>query len=121
MSLMLFGRLTEPSVKLMLASAQMQPEHWQIYLVKTTGVKRTPAQNSLFRVLLRKMAQQQGKSVKFWHDYLVEKFLGFDEIDTEDGYTRSVLCSTASLTVAEFAQFLTAVLVFASENHIDLG
>lgn len=121
MSLMLAGRLADTEVKRMLAAALENPDQWQIYLVKTSGLKRTPAQNALFRVLLRKMAQQQGKSVQFWHDYLVEKFLGFDEIDSEDGYTRRVLCTTASLSVAEFAQFLTAVLVFASENHIDLG
>ena len=121
MTLMLCGKLSEPAVRTMVTEAFETPDKWQIYLVKTDGRERTPAQNKFFRVLLRKMAQQQGRSVKYWHDFLVEKFLGFDEVVSEDGYTRLVLCSTAELTMPEFSQFLNACLTFAIENQVELG
>lgn len=118
MTLQNFGSLAEASVQADLARAQTSPEHWTVYLVRANGLKRTPAQNRLFHTLLRKLAQQQGRSVKYWYDYLVERFLGYIEVDTEDGDTRQVLTPTSELSVEEFSGFLNACLVFASEIQV---
>ncbi|GBG14373.1 transcription termination/antitermination protein NusG [Novimethylophilus kurashikiensis] len=115
---MYFGNLADKSAQAALVHAQHQPEAWQVYLVKTGAEKRTPAQNKFFRSLLRRFAQQNGNSVQFWHDYLVERYLGLDEVVTEDGYVRKVLPSTAELSVNEFSDFLSACLVLAAEHHI---
>lgn len=121
MTLMAAGKLSEAPIRLLLDKALANPDNWQVYLVKTDGRKRTPAQNKLFRVVLRKMAQQQGRSVDYWHEYLVERFLGYDEVLSEDGYVRRVLCSTGDLSVAEFQQFLTACLNLAVDHQVDLS
>lgn len=117
---MYFGALADKAAQDALQQAQKNPAAWQVYLVRTGAEKRTPAQNKFFRSLLRKFAQQNGNSVQYWHDYLIERFLGFDEVPTEDGYIRKVLPSTAELSVGEFSDFLSACLVLASEHHIHL-
>ncbi len=118
MTVTLYGSLADMKVREQLAQAQAQPEKWSIYLVQGNSNTRSPAQNRLFRSLLRKLAQQQGRSVQYWHDFLVERFLGFEDVVTEDGYNRKVLSSTTELTVAEFSEFLNACLTFASENQV---
>ncbi|HDR9103557.1 hypothetical protein [Paraburkholderia sp. A3RO-2L] len=118
MTVSLYGSLKDPEVRQKLELAQQKPEKWAVYLVYGNSDQRSPAQNRLYRSLLRKMAQQQGRSVQYWNDFLVERFLGFDEVMTEDGYLRKVLPSTTELTVAEFTEFLNACLTFASENQV---
>lgn len=118
MNVSMFGCLAQPEVSAELAKAQQSPEKWTVYLVPMDGRQRTPAQNKLFRSLVRKLAQQMGRDVQYWQDFLVEKFLGFEEVATEDGYSRLVLASTADLTVAEFTSFLNACLSFASDNQV---
>ena len=118
MTVALYGSLADIKVREQLEQAKAQPEKWSVYLVQGNSNLRSPAQNRLFRSLLRKLAQQQGWSVQYWHDFLVERFLGFEEVVTEDGYQRKVLCSTSDLTVAEFSEFLNACLTFASENQV---
>lgn len=113
-----YGSLADAKVRTQLEHAQQQPERWAVYLVQGTSEPRTAAQNRLFRALLRRFSQQQGRTVQYWHDYLVERFLGFEEVITEDGYVREVLSSTSDLTVAEFSEFLNACLAFADENHL---
>lgn len=117
----LYGSLGDAETRIALANALQKPEDWAIYLVKTNSAKRTLAQNKLFQALKRELAQQLGGSVSYWHDYLVERFLGFDEVETEDGYIRRVRCATSELTRAEFSRFLTACLVFAADKNVDLG
>lgn len=112
------GSLSDPTVKRALATAQEKPEKWTVYLVQENGQPRTLAQNRLYQTLLRKFAQQQGRSVQYWNDFLVERFLGFEDVITEDGYLRKVLVSTTTLTVEEFSGFLNACLSFASENQV---
>lgn len=116
----MFGILADPVVQTVLAKAQAQPEAWEVYLVQQGAARRSPAQNKFFRTLLRRFAQQNGHSVQYWHDYLVERFLGFDEVVDEDGYTRKVLPSTGNLSVGEFSSFLSACLALAAEHHIGL-
>lgn len=117
---MYFGALADKSAQEALQQAQAKPAAWQIYLINTNSEKRSPAQNKLFRSLVRRLAQQNGDSVAYWHDYLVKRFLGYDEVMTEDGYIHQVLPSTSELSVAEFSSFLSACLVFAAEHHITL-
>lgn len=111
----LHGSLNDPHLAKVLAAAQRAPEHWTVYLVPAKGAKATPAQHRLYRRLVQKMAQQLGKSVEHWHKYLVERYLGFDEVETPDGDYRRVLPSTASLTVEEFSSFLHACLHLSDE------
>lgn len=118
MPVAMFGGLSDPAIRAQIEKAQQQPERWAVYLVQGNSNERSPAQNRLFRTILRKFAQQQGRSVQYWHDFLVERFLGFDEVVTEDGYVRKVLPSTAELTVAEFSEFLNACITFSAENQI---
>lgn len=118
MPVALYGSLSSAEVRTQIEKAQQQPEKWAIYLVQGTSGQRTPAQNRLFRTILRKLAQQQGRSVEYWHDFLVKRFLGFDDVVTEDGYIRKILPSTSELTVTEFSEFLNACLVFAAENQV---
>ena len=113
-----YGSLSEPSIQAELARAQASPDSWTVYIVRANGNQRTPAQNRLFHVLLRKLAQQQGRSVQYWYDYLVERFLGFVDVETADGDLRRVLASTSDLSVEEFTSFLNACLVFASEMQV---
>lgn len=113
-----FGSLADPSVQASLERAQGSPDGWTVYLVRANGAKRTPAQNRLFRMLLAKLAQQQGRSVRYWYDYLVERFLGFVDVETEDGDVRQVLQPTSALSVEEFSGFLNACLVFAAELQV---
>ncbi len=115
-----FGTLERAEVQSALATAQAKPDQWEVYLVHIGPGQRTVAQNRFFRRLLQKFAQQSGQSVAYWHDYLVERFIGFEEVATEDGYTRKVLPSTAELSIAEFSSFLTACLALAAEFHIEL-
>lgn len=116
------GCLANKDVQHTLAQAHAEPEKWEVYLVRTgnTG-RRTLAQNKLFRRLLSRMAQQLGYSVQYWHDLLVVRFLGMDEVLTQDGYVRKVLPSTAELNVVEFTGFLNACLAFAADNHVELS
>lgn len=118
MTVALHGSLTAPEVLAAIDKAKVQPEKWAVYLVRGTSTKRTYEQNKLYRSTLRKLAQQMGRSVQYWNDYLVERYLGFDEIETEDGYVRRVLASTSELSVAEFTAFLNACLAFASDNQV---
>lgn len=113
-----YGSLTDVSVQAALVKAQEKPQQWTVYLVPANGTKRTDAQNRLYRRLLQKFAQQQGRSVAYWNEYLVEKFLGHTEVSTEDGITLHTLVSTSDLSVEEFSGFLNACLVMASEMQV---
>lgn len=119
MTVALYGSVADLNVRMQLERAMLQPGKWAVYLIQETSGQRTLAQNRLYRAVLRKLAQQQGRSVQYWNDFLVERFLGFDEVTTEDGYCRKVLASTSELTVTEFTEFLNACLVFASENQVN--
>lgn len=114
------GVLSHADMQANLARAQQEPEVWQVYLVRQGAGQRTAAQNRLYRRLLRRLAQQLGYSVQYWHEFLVSKYLGYDEVTTEDGYTRQVLASTSDLSVVEFTSFLDACLRIASEHQVDL-
>lgn len=118
MTVQTYGSLAEPGVQSELARAQNNPGLWTVYLVRANGNKRTQAQNKLYRALLQKLAQQQGRSVQYWYDFLVERFLGYVEIDTEDGDVRRVLQPTSDLTVEEFSGFLNACLIFAADVQV---
>jgi hypothetical protein len=118
MTVQMYGSLAEACVKNELSRAQENPDLWTVYLVRANGKKRTPAQNRLFHSLLRKLAQQQGRTVKFWYDYLVERFLGFIEVDTPDGDVRRILQPTSELDVEEFTGFLNACLIFAGDLQV---
>lgn len=118
MTVTLYGSLADPAVQAQLEKAKQQPERWAVYLVQGNANERSPAQNRLFRSILRKLAQQQGRSVQYWHDFLVERFLGFDDVITEDGYIRKVLASTSDMSVAEFGEFLNACLAFLADNQV---
>lgn len=119
MTVALYGSLADPEVIAQLEKARQQPGKWSVYLVPGNANQRTPAQNRLYRSVLRKLAQQQGRSVQYWGDFLVERFLGYDEVSTEDGYLRKVLPSTSELTVVEFTEFMNACLAFAAENQVN--
>lgn len=121
MAVQLYGSLACADVRAALDVACNEAGAWDVYLVKNTERVRTPAQNRLFRMLLRKLAQQQGHSVQYWRDFLVERYLGFEEHVTEDGYLRRMLCSTAELSVTEFTSFLNACLAYAAEHQVELG
>lgn len=110
-----YGSLSDAGVQAELSKAQATPDGWTVYLVRANGKKRTPAQNRLFRSVLTRLAQQQGPSVKYWYDYLVERFLGYEEVETEDGDIRHVLTSTSDLSVEDFSNFLNACLAFAAD------
>lgn len=114
------GSLAQPEIQAALTDAQQTPDNWMVYLVRQNSHKRSEAQNRLYRRLLSKFAQQIGPSVQYWHEFLVDKYLGCIEVPTEDGYMRSVLVSTADLSVSEFTSFLDACLRFASESQVDL-
>ncbi|MBK3779895.1 hypothetical protein G3A43_06480 [Paraburkholderia aspalathi] len=114
----MYGSLEDAEVQAELSLAQQAPREWTLYLVPARGAKRTDAQNKLYRRVLRKLAQQMGESVKYWNDFLVERFLGLDEVITEDGDVRRVLCSTSELSVAEFTSFLNACLSFAADHQV---
>lgn len=119
-----YGTLSSPEIHHALNTIRKHPdriERVMVYLVEEDLRQRTPAQNRLFRKLLRAFAQQLGGSVAMWHDRMVERFLGYDEVLTEDGYTRQVLCSTSELSVTEFTQFLNACLAVAAEHNIQLA
>ena len=118
MTVMHYGSLADAATRTELAKASEHPENWTIYLVNLKDRQRTIPQNKLYQVVLRKLAQQQGRSVQYWNDFLVERFLGFEDVQTEDGYTRKVLSSTASLTVTEFTEFLNACLTFSSDLQV---
>lgn len=114
----MYGSLEDAEVQAELGKAQQAPREWTVYLVPVRGARRTDAQNRLYRNVLRKLAQQLGQSVKYWNDFLVERFLGFDEVLTEDGDLRRVLCSTADLSVSEFTNFLNACLSFSADHQV---
>jgi hypothetical protein len=118
MPVALYGSLSNLDVQVQIERARLQPEKWAIYLVQGNSNERSPAQNRLYRTILRKLAQQQGRSVQYWNDFFVERYLGYEDVVTEDGYIRKVLPSTSELTVVEFSEFLNACLAFAAENQI---
>jgi len=110
------GSLASPEIKKGLAEAQAQPEKWIVALIPCSGKRRTDAQNRLYHAFLGQLAQTQGRSVMSWHEFLVEKFLGYHDVVGEDGYTRKALRSTSGLTVAEFTGFLSACFAWADEH-----
>lgn len=114
----MYGSLDDGEVQAELNKALQAPRDWTIYLVPQRGAQRTDAQNRLYRTVLRKLAQQLGQSVKYWNDFLVERFLGLDEVQTEDGCIFRVLSSTSNLSVAEFTSFLNACLSFAADHQV---
>ncbi|CAB5514292.1 hypothetical protein LMG26857_03351 [Achromobacter anxifer] len=114
----LYGSLADAAIQADLSKAQEKPHRWTVYLVEANGAKRTDAQNRLYRRLLQKFAQQQGRSVAYWNEYLVERFLGYVDVVTEDGITLHALASTSELSVEEFSGFLNACLVLAAEMQI---
>ena len=114
----LYGSLADNQVKQALDRAQGDPKQWTVYLVPQNGAKRTQAQNRLYRALLGQLAQAQGRTVDYWNTFLVSRFLGYEEITTEDGYTRRVLASTRELSVAQFSHFLNACLALLAENSL---
>lgn len=118
MTVQTYGSLSDPVVQAELAKAQSRPDNWTVYLVAANGNKRTIAQNKMFRALIQRLAQQQGRSVKYWYDYLVERFLGHIEVETEDGDIRYVLQPTSDLSVEEFSGFLNACLVFSADVQV---
>jgi len=118
MTVKMYGSLADQAVGAELQKAQENPEEWTVYLVPARGKQRTAAQNKLFQVILSKLAAQQGRSVKYWRERLVEQFLGYIEVTTEDGDVRQVLTQTSSLSVPEFAQFLNACLAFAGDLQV---
>lgn len=113
-----YGSLADAATRTELTKASEHPENWTIYLVNQNDRQRTLAQNKLYQVVLRKLAQQQGCSVQYWNDFLVERFLGFEDVNTEDGYTRKVLSATSTLTVTEFTGFLNACLTFSADLQV---
>lgn len=114
----MFGPMTDPAIVRRLEQAKNAPGSFMVYLVEGNSEPRTPAQNRMFRAMLAGLAQTHGNSVQYWYDYLVERFLGFDEVVTEEGYIRKVLRATSTLTVAEFTSFLNACLVFVAETQM---
>lgn len=52
-----------------------------------------------------------------WHKYFKSRFLGCDETLLPNGKTLLIPKSTAVLDVAEFAEFMTKVEVFAHEHN----
>jgi hypothetical protein len=113
-----YGSLEDPEVQGALVEAQAKAKEWTVYLVPARGGKRTLAQNKLYRRLLAKLAQQLGRDVAYWHDFLVEKFLGYDDVVTEDGVVLHPLVSTADLSVPEFTDYLNACLSFAADHQV---
>lgn len=114
----LYGSLEDPAVLAALASAQGKAKEWTVYLVPARGARRTREQNKLFRRILQKLAQQMGRDVAYWYDFLVERFLGYDDVETEDGVILHPLMSTADLSVPEFTDFLNACLSFAADHQV---
>ncbi|WP_144267393.1 hypothetical protein [Comamonas thiooxydans] len=113
-----YGSLHDSRVQEALAKAQKSPEKWMVYLVHANGQQYTSAQMGLYRRLLRKFAQQQGRDVEYWNAYFVKRFLGYEEVPTEEGYVRRVPVSVSSLDCDEFASYLNACLVVAAESQV---
>lgn len=118
---MISGRMSDPQVLSALDAAKRKPDDYVVMVLKADGRSRSPAQNQLYRSILRKLAQQQGGSVADWNEALVGRYLGYDDVLTEDGEIRRIPASTSSLTVSEFSDFLSACLVFAHEHQVHLG
>lgn len=115
-----YGSLADPKVQESLAIAQKRPDRWTVYLVNEAGGPRTPAQNKLLHHIYASLSQQLGKDPAYWRERLVKRFLGYEDILTEDGYTRQVLRSTSELSVSQFASFLTAIISWIEERGVKL-
>lgn len=111
-----YGCLADPEMQSVLTKAQKNPEQWTVYLVPEKGDKRTLAQNRLYHALIAQLAQLHGQTTRYWSDLLVEKFLGWTESVSEDGFVRRTRASTSELTVPEFSRFLNACLAWAAQN-----
>lgn len=112
------GSLADPELQQSLQALQPRAKDYTVYIVPGNGNKRTVEQNRMYRRLTQRMAHVLGKDVAYWNRFFVERFLGFDEVQNEDGYLRQVLVSTSSLTVAEFTSFLSACLAFAADHQV---
>lgn len=81
--------------------------------------RRSGRQNRLYWAVLNKIAEDgwlNGKrfSAEAWHEFFKGRFIGLEE--TPDGRRTGI--STATLDVAEFADYMTKIEVFAAS---DLG
>lgn len=86
-------------------------------IVMQHGDKRHSAQNALMWVLLGQIAEQamiDGRqySAVCWHDYFKGQLLGF--VDLPGGGKMPI--STASLTVQEFAEYVTRLQATAAQS-----
>lgn len=118
MTVVRYGSLADPAVIEQLRLANERPKSWTVYIIQANGNQRTPEQNKLYHRVLRKLAQQLGRDTQYWRQFLVEKFLGYEDVQTEEGYTVQVLCQTSTLTVEEFTEFLNACLAFAADKQV---
>lgn len=117
MSIDAIGALSSSEIQAALGKAGKNPEKWTIYVVRSSGENRTVEQNRLFLRIKRQLAQKLGNDVSYWHRYLVERFLGFEDVEYE-GLTVSELTHTSKLSVGEFKDFLDACLAFCAECQV---
>ena len=91
---------------------------------KTCGRKsrRSNPQNSLLWLIYHKMAEKQWNGVQYsaetFHRYYASKFLGCDSVALPNGKTLTIPHSTASLDVAEFAEYFDKVQADAADRGV---
>lgn len=87
--------------------------------------KRSIEQNKRYWKILREVAAVawiDGKQFddETWHEYFRRLFIGANEITLPDGSTLLRGISTTTLNVAEFTDYMDAIVRWSSENGFEL-
>jgi hypothetical protein len=89
--------------------------------IRKVSSGRTIPQNRLYRMWCTLIGNELGYDNEECHDALAEKFLGTKPVTTIDGRQLEKICSTSTLKVSEFTDYLERIDRFcASELSIVL-
>lgn len=87
---------------------------WEI-TIKLHQKKRNNEQNKLYWATLNDIAEATQYSAEVWHEYFKRKFIGLEEYEVMGEVVQKGI-STTTLTVSEFADYVTRVQQFAASE-----
>lgn len=87
--------------------------------------KRTSSQNRIYWALLNMIAEQlpvkgQGYTANTWHAYLVQRYLGCNDIILPNGKVVTMPVSTSTLTNEEFGEYFEKCMAWGAEHGVTL-
>lgn len=106
----------------MLRQLPVTPKQPVELVVRKPSRKRSNEQNRRYWAVLNDIADVpvQGRRypAETWHEYFKGRFIGYEEVALPNGKTLQRPLSTTTLTVEEFANYMTQIEVWAAQHGI---